>query len=169
MVRVFDTAFADDSNCRKAFWKVPRPAQMHGFPLSLGPMLSDLRNAQRELHLWGEANQASFDPNKESFHIPHRTLQFGETFKVLGCLFDPRLLMHAAARHVAIEGGWRRQTLLRSRRFFSTKEFIHLYNAQVLSFMESSTPGLYHAVPSVLERVDRVQRRLLRELELSEL
>ena len=70
---------------------------------------------------------------------------------------------------VAIEGGWRLQTLLRSRRFFSTKELINLYKAQVLSYMESSTPGLYHAAPSVLGRVDRVQRRLLRELELSEL
>ena len=164
-----ETAFADDLNCWKAFRKVPCPAQMHGPLLTHGPMLSDLRDAQRELHLWGQANQVSFDPEKESFHILHRTLHFGETFKVLGCLFDPQLLMHAAARHVAIEGGWRLQTLLRSRRFFSTKELIHLYKAQVLSYMESSTPGLYHAAPSVLGRVDRVQRRLLRELELSEL
>ena len=46
---------------------------------------------------------------------------------------------------------------------------MRLYKAQVLSFMESSTPGLYHAAPSTLERVDRVQRRLLRELGLTEL
>ncbi len=163
-----ETAFADDLNCWKAFRKVPRPAGMQGPLPTHGPLLADLRGAQRELHLWGQANQVLFDPTKESFHVLHRTLHFGENFKVLGCLFDPQLLMHAAARHVATEAGWRLQTLLRSRRFFTRPELVRIYKAQVLSFIESSTPGLYHAAPSVLERVDRVQRRLLRELDLTE-
>ena len=34
--------------------------------------------------------------------------------------------------------------------------------------MESSTAALFHAAPSTLERIDRVQGRLLRELGLSE-
>ena len=76
--------------------------------------------------------------------------------------------MHAAARHVATEAGWRLRALLRSRWYFTTPEPMRLYKAQVLSFIESSTPGLYHAAPSTLERVDRVQRRFLVELGLSE-
>ena len=64
-----ETAFVDDLKCWKAFRKVPCPAQMP--LLTHGPMLSDLRDAQRELHLWGQANQVSFDPKKESFHILH--------------------------------------------------------------------------------------------------
>ncbi len=104
-----------------------------------------------------------YDPSKETFHVLHRTLRFGQTFKVLGCVFGPQLHMHAAAKHVATEAGWRLQTLLRSRRFFTHSELVHLYEAQVLSFIESSTPGLYQAAPSALERVDRVRRRLLRE------
>ena len=84
-------------------------------------------------------------------------------------LFDPQLLMHSACRAVATEAGWRLRKLLQSRRYFSTPELVHLYKAQVLSYLESSTPGLYHAAPSVLDRVDRVQRRLLRELGLDEL
>ncbi len=164
-----ETTFADDLNCWKAFRKVPRPAGMQGPLPTHGPMLAELRGAQRELHLWGDANRVLFDPSKETFHILHRTLHFGQTFKVLGCVFDPQLRMHAAAKHVATEAGWRLQTLLRSRRFFTHPELVHLYKAQVLSFIESSTPGLYHAAPSALERVDRVQRRLLRELDLTDL
>ena len=110
-----------------------------------------------------------FDPSKESFHILHRTMHFGEDFKVLGCVFDPQLQMHAAARHVATEAGWRLHTLLRSRRFFSSKDVIHIYKAQILSFIESSTPGIFHAAPSTLERVDRVQKKLPREIGISEI
>ena len=43
-----------------------------------------------------------------------------------------------------------------------------MYKAQVLSYIESGTPALYHAAPSVLDRIDRVQRRFLRELGCSE-
>ena len=86
-------------------------------------------------------------------------MQFGVPFKGLGCRCVPQLLMHAVARHVAIEAGWRLQTFLRLQRFFSTKDIIRLYKAQVLSLMESSKPGLRHAAPSVLQRVGRVQRR----------
>ena len=163
-----ETAFADDLNCWKAFGIPPKPEGMRGPLPGHGRILADLRSVQHELHMWGRANQVTFDPAKESFHVLHRSLQFGENFKVLGCVFDTQLQMHAAARHVATEAGWRLQTLLRSRRFFSPKEIVHLYKAQVLSFIESSTPGLYHAAPSTLERIDRVQRRFLREVGLSE-
>ena len=98
-----ETNFADDLNCWKAFAKVVPPAGAYGPLPGHGPVLADLRGVQRELHLWGAANRVTFDPAKESFHILHRTLHHGETFKVLGCVFESQLLMHAAARHVAIE------------------------------------------------------------------
>ena len=37
-----------------------------------------------------------------------------------------------------------------------------------ISYVQSSTPAIFHASLNVLEPVDRVQRRLLRELGLSE-
>ena len=157
-----ETVFADDLNCWKAYKLERDSANPHSAPLT------DLREAQRELHRWGQANQVRFDPSKESFHILHRHLHHGDDFKVLGCVFDSQLLMHAAARHIATEAGWRLKTLLRSRRFFTLPELMRLYKAQILSFVESSTAALYHAAPSTLERVDRIQRRLLRELGLSE-
>ncbi len=60
------------------------------------------------------------------------------------------------------------QALLKVRRFFTTPELFRMYKCQVLSYIESSTPGLYHAAPSVLDRIDRVQRRFLRETGFSE-
>ena len=156
-----ETVFADDYNCFKSFRRGKLPQNLRGE--------IELRGVQKELHLWGKANQVLFDPSKESFHLLHRRLHSEGEFKILGVLFDAQLLMHTAARHVATEAGWRLQQLLKGRRFFTTPELMHLYKAQVLSFVESSTPGLYHAAPTVLDRVDRVQRRLLRELGLSEL
>ena len=34
--------------------------------------------------------------------------------------------------------------------------------------MESGTPALYHAAPSVLDRIDKVQRKFLREIGFTE-
>ena len=97
-----------------------------------------------------------------------RTHDHGEDFKIVGCVYDSQLLMHAGARHVATEAGWRLKALLRARRHFTTPELMRLYKAQILSFIESSTPGLYHASASTLSRIDRVQARFLREVGLSE-
>ena len=155
-----ETVFADDFNCWKGYGRSKMPANLRGE--------IELRGAQRELHLWGKANQVLFDPAKESFHLLHRSLHAGGEFKILGVHFDGQLLMHTACRIVATEAGWRLKQLLRNRRYFTTPELMRLYKAQVLSYIESSTPGVYHAAPSVLDRVDRVQRRFLRELGLDE-
>ena len=156
----FETVFADDFNCWKGFAKCKVPANLRAQVA--------MRGAQKELHAWGRANQVLFDPSKESFHLLHRTFHEGGDFKILGVLFDDQLLMHTACRTVATEAGWRLKQLLRCRRFFSTPEMVHLYKAQVLSYIESSTPGVYHAAPSVLDRIDRVQRRFLREIGMDE-
>ena len=118
--------------------------------------------------MWGAANQVVFDPGKKSVHILHRSRPCGSNFKILGCVFDSQLRMLDAAKHIAKEAGWRLRTLLRTRKYFTTPEMVRLYNAQILSFMESSTPALYHAAPSTLAWIDRVQVRFLKEIDLSE-
>ena len=158
-----DSIFADDFNCWRKFL-IP-----HDKVAEAQAAAKDaLKDAQRELHLWGEANRVIFDPSKESFHLLHRRFWDGDNFKILGVIFDPALLMHEAACHVATEAGWRLQALLKVRRFFTTPELFRMYKCQVLTYIESSIPGLYHAAVSVLDRVDRVQRRFLREMEISE-
>ena len=77
--------------------------------------------------------------------------------------------MLAAARHVATEAGCRLTTLSRTMRFFAIPELMRLYNAQILSYLESSTPALYHAAAPTLVRIDRLHLCFLREIGLSEL
>ena len=157
-----ETVFADDYNSWKGY-KTNRDD-----PTQVAAILDDLRAAQGELHAWGRANQVAFDPGKESFHILHRRLHQGDDFKILGVVFDGALRMGAAARAIATEAGWRLQRLLKARRYFTTPELVRLYKAQILSYIESSTPGIYHAAASVLSCVDRVQGRFLREVGLCE-
>ena len=76
--------------------------------------------------------------------------------------------MHDAVREIGTEAGWRLQALLNVRRFVTIPELFQLYKAQIISFIESSTLGIFHAAPSVLDRVDRVQRRFLREIGFTE-
>ena len=153
-----EVIFADDLNCVREF----------GPEVSQRVVEHELRQCQRELHAWGGANRVLFDPGKESFHGIHRGRHFGDEFKILGVIFDTQLGMHAAAREIAREAGWRLKTLLRCRRYYTTPDLVKLYKAQILSYIESGTPALHHAAPSVLECVDRVQRRFLREVGLSE-
>ena len=152
-----ESVFADDFICWRGFnMKVPTQRREAHIAEQQGNALSKLRDVQNEVYCWGVANRVVFDPSKEFLHLLHRRFSYGDNFKVLGVVFDPALLMHDAARAVATEAGWRLQTLLTVRRFFTTPEVFRMYKAQVLSYIESGTPALYHAAPSVLDRIDRV-------------
>ena len=120
------------------------------------------------MHRWGAANRVVFDPGKEEFILLRRRDAIGNDFRLLGVVFDPQLLMKRGAKKIATEAGWRLKAILRARRYFSTPELMRLYKAHVLSFIESGMPGYYHASPSCLDCIDRVQRRFLREISISE-
>lgn len=153
-----DIFFADDLNCTRVF----------DCATSNEAILQAAAACQEELHGWGRANRVSFDPSKESFHVLHRTRGEGGSFKLLGVTFDTALYMHDAAYEVATEAGWRLKSLLRTRRFHTLAEMFRLYKARILSFVESRTAGLHNAAPSVLQVIDRIQRRFLNEVHVSE-
>ena len=46
---------------------------------------------------------------------------------------------------------------------------MNLYNSHILSFLEYRTPGLYHASSSVIDPVNRIQSKFLREVGVSEI
>ena len=46
---------------------------------------------------------------------------------------------------------------------------MRLYKAQVLSYVESRTPAIYHATRTTLDEIDRIQRRFLRSIGVTEL
>ena len=108
--------------------------------------------------------EKQIDADNEEFVVIHRTRFEGESFRLLGVVFDPQLLMHDAVHKLAIDAGWGLLSLLRVRAFHSQASMVKLYKTQILSFLESATPAIAHAAPSVLERIDRVQRRFLREI-----
>ena len=153
-----DVVFADEFNCWKAFKA----------GTTLEEICGQTRQCQGNLHEWGAANSVKFDASKESFHVLHRTRRHGEGFRLLGLSFDEALRMGKVCLEIAREAGWRLQSVLRPRRFFTQRQTINLYKSQVLSYVESGTPGYYHASKSVLAPIDRIQRRLLRELALTE-
>ncbi len=153
-----DVVFADDFNCWKSF-RTGTPSH---------EIYRQSQRCQANLHDWGAANSVRFNAGKENFHVLHRTRGHGGGFRLLGLLYDESLRMGPAMSELAREAGWRLQSVLRPRRFFTQRQPINLNKSQVLSYIESSTSGYYHASSSVLALVDRVQRRLLRELALSE-
>ena len=151
-----NTSFADDMNAWRTF--DPR----------LDPLVegkAELLKVQQEVHTYGLANQIEFDSGKETMHYLHAQngFSFGDdqTFRILGCYFDPKLLMHEAVKIIAVEAGWRLRSLLRSQRYFSVPSLVHLYKSLVLSYLESFTAAIYHTADSVIERIDRIQDRLL--------
>lgn len=109
-----------------------------------------------------------FSTKKKEFVLIRRHRAIGPDFRLLGIEFDPPLLMHKGVRKIATEAGWRVSALLRPRKFFKVPELMRLYKAHVLSFVESGFIGYFHASDSVLSCLDSVQRRFLRELNLSD-
>ena len=129
--------------------------------------LGDGRKCQVELHRWGHANGVTFDPSKESLHVLSRNDPADDPFKILGVLFDVKFIMADGIHSLAAEAGWRIRTILRTRRFHSTSELVHLYKSQVLSFLEYRTAAIYHACDTHLDHIDRLQRRFLREIDVT--
>ena len=123
---------------------------------------------QASLHKWGSGNRVLFDPSKESFHILHRLHSSDDTFKILGVIFDSKLLMHTAVRTLAIQAGWRLKALLRVKRFFSTGQLVMLFKSQILSYLESGIVAFFHAPASTMKPIDRIFYRFLRAIGLSD-
>ena len=60
-----------------------------------------------------------------------------------------------------------KRALLRCRRFYSLSDMFCQCKAHVLSVLEFPTPAVYHASRSVIDGIDAVQRRFLREVQIT--
>ena len=150
--------FAGDFNAFKAF-------KGH---ISNDFIVSQLDEAQRELHRWGHASQVTFDSGKEHFAILSAVEPHGVSFKMLGVKFDAKLQMGEAVRECVVDASWRMRTLMRTRRMHTTSDLLLLFKSHILSFLEYRTPALYHACTTVLAPLDRVLERFLRDIGVSE-
>ena len=63
---------------------------------------------------------------------------------------------------------WRVESILRTRRYHTIADLIHLYKATVLSYCECRTAAIYHACTSLLLLVDRVQESFLEEIGIDD-
>ena len=125
------------------------------------------RECQSELHAWGRENQVQFDPAKESMHVIGRHDAAGPDFKIMGIHFDCKLLMNNAVHETVVTSSWKLRTVMRTRRFFTHAELVLHYKSHILSFIEYRTPGISHACCSVLQPLDDIQGRLLKDLGIS--
>ena len=108
LLNFIEIFYADDLNAFKAYdMSIPDYY-----------ILDELRSAQINLHRWGEANQVTFDGNKESFHILSRSRPVGDSFTILGITFDCKLLMFQSVSDYCVACNWKLELVLRRRRFF---------------------------------------------------
>ena len=149
-----EVVFADDLNAYRIY---PSAIQNSAIKQSLD-------NCQCELHKWGNANQVAFDATKESQHVLSTSDPEGSAFKLLGVPFDTELSMANAVSELVSSAGWKLRTLLRTRRFYTDADLVVLYKAHLLSYLEYRTPALYHATRAVINRLDAVQHRFLRDV-----
>ena len=153
-----ETIFADDLTVHHY---VPRET-------SHASIMHLLRDSQREAHSWGKRNRVLFDPSKEHFRVIHTSDGEGEPFKMLGCLFDTRLFMHAQVDQILNRVRPRVVSLLRTRNKYCIESMMHQYKSHIWSVMEYSNGCILHTTGSQLERLDSVQRRFLHGLQINE-
>ena len=150
--------FADDLNAWRSFCRSTKNIQI----------VRAMKSCQARLHSWGDANRVEFDSSKESMTILSRQEPWGNSFKLLGVIFDAGLYMEEAICGIANKAAWRLSTLLRTRRFYTCIEMINLYKSRVLGFIECKTAAIYHAAQTQLLRLDRIQSSFLKNLGISE-
>ena len=152
-----ETKFADDLSVSKTF-----PASVPN-----EEVLSDLKLCQERVHKWGALNRVSFDAGKEEFAVVHHQHGEGRDFRLLGPVFDAKLLMHSAVQKLVSKAKPKTQALLKLRRFYSTSDLVYQFKTHVLCVLEGCTAAVYHAATSVLRPLDRVLDSFLEELGLS--
>ena len=67
------------------------------------------------VHAWGRCNRVSFDPGKEHLVVLHPSLGEGETFRLLGCMMDAKLIMQQAVEKILSEIKPKVRAILRTR------------------------------------------------------
>ena len=149
--------YADDLNAYKNYANL----------VDDGTILNDVSSMQMGLHSWGHDNLVTFDSSKESMHILSYHKPAGSNFRILGCAFDCKLIMHDCVHETVLSANWKMRMLLRTHRFYSSRDMVNLYKAHILSYIEYRTPALFHASHSTLVPLDMVQNRFLSNIRIS--
>ena len=126
-----------------------------------------LSKCEAQVHKWGQQNRVGFDASKEHTVILHPSECHGEAFKLLGCMIDPDLRMHSAVEQVLSKIRPKITAILRTRGYYSTSNLIFQFKSHIWGLIETNMGGYFHAVSSLLDKIDKAQSRFLRELDLT--
>ena len=147
-----DAKYADDLTAYKKFPDF----------YSTEDIIEEIKECQTQCHKWGDTFRIQFEPTKEHYAILHKRDPHGQTFKLLGILYDTRLFMNEAVGAIVKSVGWKLITLFRVRSQYSITQYLNLYKTQIWSSVEWATPAILHATRTLLDNVDRIQRKFLR-------
>jgi len=152
-----EAKFADDLNVFKEFPQCMPVSQVQ----------TDLEKCKARTHKWGRKNRVSFDALKEHIVILHPSKGHGDPFKLLGCMMDTDLRMHSAIDQLLGKVRPKVTAILRTRAYYSVSDLINQFKTQIWGLMEANSGGLFHAATSLLQKIDHVQNRFLREIGIS--
>ena len=119
-----EVVFADDLNALKEVGK----------ELQNEEALKTAAECQKKLHRWGAANQVTFEPTKESYHVVSHLDPHGEDFTLLGIPLDCQLTMATALWELVGKGRWKLKALLRSANYHCEAELVKLYTSKLLCY-----------------------------------
>ena len=77
------TKYADDLTTHKTYER----------STTTDEILNDTATLQTRLHDWGTTRRITFDATKETTVIFHHTETYGDTFRLLATMIDPKLTM----------------------------------------------------------------------------
>ena len=81
---------------------------------------------------------------------------------------DPDLRMHSAIDQLLSRIRPKVTAILRTRAYYSVPQLIDQFKTHIWGLIECNSGGYFHAANSLLVKVDKVQTRFLKELELTE-
>jgi len=131
-------------------------------------IVSDLENVQQRAHDWGRRHRVTFDPSKESFHIIHPLFDDESSFKLLGTLLDSALSMKPLVDALLVKIRPKVRAIVRMKHMFSLRELLDQFKMQAWSHLEYHNGALILAKSVDKERIDKMQRNFLHQLECSE-
>ena len=131
-------------------------------------LISELHEMQDRGHAWGRQNQVTFDPAKEFFKVVHPSQGLGEPFKMLGTKIDCALTMQPCVESILTQSRPKIRALLRSKDMYAIKVMMNQYKTHVWSRTEYHNGALILALDNQLQRIDKMQRWFLHELEVTD-
>ena len=99
--------------------------------------------------------------------ILHPLEWHGEAFKLLGCMIDPDMRMRSAVEQVLSKIRPKITAILRTRGYYSTPNLMFQFKTHIWRLIETNMGAYFHACSSLLEKIDAIQNRFLRELDMT--